>query len=103
MKTSRDYSGSSGGAAIFAKGTGGAPGYAVWIGQRNGNGFNNKIGFIVDTPPGGGWDYATSTDTLPVANDGNWHHVVLAFDATQTSLGATIYFDGVNYGYVTSY
>ena len=102
VKTTTDYSGAGTGKKLLSKGTGSAiAGYAISIGNINSSGFDNRIGFVIDNPPGN--NYAKSFTTLPVANDGNWHHVAIVFDASNnTKVGASIYFDGVNYGYMDS-
>ncbi|MBP9758802.1 prepilin-type N-terminal cleavage/methylation domain-containing protein [Candidatus Dojkabacteria bacterium] len=102
FKTTANYLGTNAGVKLFSKATGGGTyGYAIAIGQLNSQGYDNKIGFVIDQPPG--YNYVLSTNTLPVANDGNWHHVYISFDAyTNTNIGANIYFDGVSYGYLSS-
>jgi hypothetical protein len=102
IKTSASYTGINGGKKPMLKGTGGAiAGYAVAIGQLNSAGYDNKIGFVIDKSPGN--NYVASTNSLPLVNDGNWHHVTIVFDAkNNVKVGGTIYFDGVSYGYVNS-
>lgn len=102
VKTSTSVTGVNGGVTLLSKGTGGAvAGYAVGIGQLNSSGQDNKIGFVIDAAPGN--NYMESTSSLPDVNDGKWHYVALVFDAANNSnVGARIYFDGVDYGYVNS-
>ncbi len=102
IKTSANYTGANGGKKPVLKGTGGAiAGYAVAIGQLNSAGYDNKVGFVIDKSPGN--NYVASTNSLPLVNDGNWHHVAIVFDAkNNVKVGGTIYFDGVSYGYVNS-
>jgi len=102
FKTTTSYTGINGGKKLFSKATGGAtPGYSIAIGQLNSQGYDNKIGFVIDQSPGN--NYVLSSNSLPVANDGLWHHIFVSFDATtNTNVGAEIFFDGNDYGYLSS-
>ena len=84
-KTTTDYSGAGTGKKLLSKGTGSAvAGYAISIGNINSaSSYDNRIGFVVDSPPGN--NYVKSFAALPVANDGNWHHVAIVFDASSNT------------------
>lgn len=102
LKTSGTFIGVNGGKKMVSKATGGArAGYALVIGKLNSDGYENKIGFVIDKSPGN--NYAVSTDSLPVANDDKWHQAVIVFDAKNNAkVSGTIYFDGTSYGAINS-
>ncbi|MCX6793223.1 MAG: prepilin-type N-terminal cleavage/methylation domain-containing protein [Candidatus Falkowbacteria bacterium] len=87
------------GADILGKAIVGATSaYAITVGNVNGSGMDNKVGFTIDSAPGN--NYSTGNPAIPALNDGLWHHIVIVYDASSgpTYTKGTIYYDGTSYG-----
>ncbi len=102
FKTTSSITGVNGGKVIVSKGTGNAiAGYALVIGQLNSQGYDNKLGFVIDKSPGN--NLVISASGLPTINDNKWHYAAVVFDAANnTNVTGTIYLDGKSYGSQTS-
>ncbi len=87
--------------SLMAKNTGYAvAGYEIVIGKYSNQGYDNKVGFVVDNSVG--HNQTTSTNNLPIINDGMWHYATVVFDASGASVTGAIYLDGEGYGTLDS-